>query len=753
MIELKTTYASYLIDRRLVVDISNCDYSQSGFFDFLTDLYESGARRFLFPTPISYSDGLLLSSDEAWMNLISSFKDFCKDPIIIGIHLNDAFKYINYASEDGMNDIVDSIIYLSNWGVDAVLLDGTTEPDPYSCSHPILKESMKILSKFYIWKSMQNDPYASISGSCSTPEWYSAPPELLNGTTPYTGWSSANIRKTVEIVVAVEYSNCSENFVQSCSNWGLVPCIKFTAIVDPVSLKAYIHVYNNAESSIRSISSQTKRLVVLPNAARRNSEGIYINKNFYDSKCNSDEKIVCPAVVDCSHTNFVTESNKFTSLSTILNQYYFDDEIWLHDQSNTVSSKLSIPNALGLTGAAKAAYEAVLILAEEYSSHPNVDYLSENTSVLIFRHFGNGGSAYGEDQHYEATRLISHSEDSVDTLSENRCLKNPKATIYNDNGIHACHDWMSEFLEYFDIFRHRMAVYANCSIHAPFMTMLQSNMVHDVSDIVGIPSSSESNVACFGNWAEHVADQRWSLQKICQIDGVQMTAAEFSMLAKSYQVIAKKPDGSVDRVIYADTVLQNSSIIDNINNRAFCKWLKDLCRASSAFALSESLGRLFFNHFPGLKISCPSIVPNTDAILSDGHSPTPVFFQQQHISYDADFVASCPHASMAHVGMLAQGHISLPKLPKGVKAVSKCEPDGSQLSTWYINGPVGDCAWVYGNEREPFNYGEISSSSSYANTSYKIVPVRPIVLPEDSPVNITDIMDTGLPRPSREDSV
>lgn len=714
MTSLPQTFSSYAIDRRPVADVSSILLTPSELADILTGLYDSGFRRFVVPT---FSPQILWDDSQAcsdWAAVISSFVESCEHPVLV---------VARHAIEDYVDPLSGLILqsYLDDQitnafaaGISGFLSQPSGSGlDGYSgCSHPQLRQLLSRFDNAYIWRDATQDPYLSVTGSCDLPEWYQAPAEVLSGRSPYSGWSSEPMRRSVEVVVVIPSNLANATNFSVCASWGFVPCLKLSSFAVGISYSSLTDSYLSEENKIKSTFARSKQIVISSSGARRECGDVPASSAFYNSDARGEKRIVCPANIDCSHFGYDSGGVSDVSSATCSVMPMFSDPLWAFNAGASVSGKLSVDSMFGSRGASKAAELALEILADEFAAHPDIDYLGELSSVVILSNWGRGGHAdTSHDSEYESSRLTVHVDDVVNPVLGSRPLLNARDTLYNSNGIFSCSSWMREFVKRFDAYRQRMAVFAGCSIPVPWMVFVKSRLQVATDSAVCNPSLVDG-VLKYGNWPDQRADTRWGTEGIADFGSGLVTAQQFSAAGQEYTCKAYKPDGTFAKYLSTADLQVDISSTESIGNRPFAKWYGDLSRAAAANALSKSIGVMLSHHFTGCATACPGLVPNNQGAIVSQEQGKPVFCQTQQKPFFATAVTSTPAVFMAHTGMIAQGHASLPKVPPGVRLLAKCTTDGSQRPNWYTSSPIGDCSWEYGDESVPFSFSVSSSSSS-----------------------------------------
>jgi len=726
MTSLSQTFSSYAVDRRPIADVSHSDVSVAELGNLLDNLYASGFRRFVVST---YADGVLWDDSQEcaeWGDVISVFIASCESPVsILARHelsssispstglIHDGF--LNYEISGAFSVGISGFLSeLSRYG-----------SEPYSgCSHPHLRQMLGMFDNAHLWRDVTQDPYMSVSGACDLPEWYHAPHEVVDGLSPYSGWSSEPMRRNVEAVVVISSNQANASNFGVCSSWGFVPCLRVLPSGVGSSYEGMVESYLSAESTVKSVFARSRKLVVSTSAARRMCGDVPASAAFHGSEAMPLERIICSANIDCSHAGFESSDSPHISSAACSLSPLFADPLWTFDYGAPISSKLSSPSMFGSTGAAKAAEMALEIIAEEFSAHPNASYIGELASVIVLSSWGRGGRAIGaSDEAYEDCRLTAHIDDAVSSILPSRPLLDSRDTIYNSNGISSCRLWMHDFITRFDAYRQRLAVFAGCSLPSPWMILINSTLQVDVENAVCNPSLVEGEVY-YGNWAEQRADSRWATEQLADFGQGSMTGYEFSLVGHEYTCMGYRPDGILSKVFTTSDLQTDVSAIDPIRNRPFTKWYNDLARASAGNALSKSIGLMSRSHFAGCAVSCPGLVPANFGHIVSRKDGKPVFCQTQDKPFLAPSIASSPSVFMAHIGMVAQGHPALPAVPEGVRLLAKCA-FGDQRKDWYTGSPVGDCSWEYGSPDVPFSFTSPSSSSSSSSSSYQPSYQRP----------------------------
>jgi hypothetical protein len=717
MINLSPTFSSYAVDRRPIADLSYSELSVAEIGDLLASLYQSGFRRFVVST---YAAEVLWDDSQAcaeWGEALLEFTGSCSHPVSI------IARYDLVPSIDTPTGLIDHSFL--NYEISGAFASGISGflshasgygSEPYlECSHPHLRQMLGVFDNAHLWRDTTQDPYMSVSGACDLPEWYQAPAEVIDGLAPYSGWSSEPMRRNVEAVVVIPSNHANETNFSACSSWGFVPCLRVMPSGVGDSYGFIVDAYLSAEIKIKSTFARSKKIVLSTSGARRTCGEVPASQSFYASDARGIENIVCPANIDCSHYNYLSSGAPHLSGAACSVSPLFEDPLWTVDTGASVSGKLAHPSMFGSTGAAKAAEMALEIIAEEFSTHPDPSYIGELASVVVFSHWGRGGHADGvADASYEDCRLTAHANDAVSPLLTLRPLVDGRDTLYTANGISSCSLWMHEFITRFDTYRQRLAVFAGCSLPSPWMILVRSKLQVGIDNAVCNPVTFDGEVR-YGNWAEQRADSRWSTEEIADFGSGHITASQFSLYGQEYSCTGYRPDGTFSRTFTTSDLQTDTSPIDPINNRPFTKWYSDLSRASAASALSRSIGVMSRLHFAGCAISCPDLVPGNSGSIVAREEGKPVFCQSQDRPFVAASISSTPSVFMAHVGMIAQGHPSLPPVPAGVRLLAKCSASGSQRPDWYTSSPIGDCSWEYGDQAVAFSYNFSSSSSSSAS--------------------------------------
>jgi hypothetical protein len=714
MSHFRQTFSSYAIDRRPVVDLSFNSYINVSFLDELTYFYEHGFRRFVVPP---HSADILRDHSSGyteWRSAVVSFVTSCQHPVAVVTRF-DINAYIDSGSMiiDGtfLSDQVDDVF---SAGISGFIYHGDfLSMSPYEgCSNPFLRQLLGRYDTAHIWRDSSEDAYSSPSGACDLPTWYSAPSGLIEEENAYSGWVSESIRSSVEAGAVIDISLATEDFFSSCSNWGMVPCLRVKSSEDIPDVSKLVDTYLESELAIKAKVAEAKKLIVLPCAARRNCGDSPASSAFFNSSAKGRRDIICPANIDCSHKSFEKDQSIHVPESLCGGTPPYEDPLWVFDTNVSISGKLNLPSMTGSTGAHKAAEMAVNMLADELSIHPDPEYLGELSSVIVFSNWGRGGhSDFENDESYEACRLTHHISDSVQILSASHLLLDDRDTLYTDSGIKSCRIWGFDFIQRFDSFRQRLAVFGGCSVPSPWMFIINSKLQVDLENAVCAPILVDGLVR-HGNWEYQRGDSRWFTEVIADFASEAVTASRFSDFSHTYTCTGRKPDGSAYVTFSPIDLRSDMSLTELVRNRPFAKWYSDLSRASAAYALNNSIGRMFSLHMCGCAIACPDIYPEcSDHIVA--HEPgKPVFLQVQQTKYSAPSVAPSPSIFMAHTGMMAQGHRDLPSVPYDVRLLAKCDMYGNQLPDWYTSTPIGDCAWRHGSQTVEFGYQVTSSSSS-----------------------------------------
>lgn len=746
MTNLIQTFSSYAIDRRPVADVSYAGISTANMSAVLQSLYGSGFRRFVVP---AFSSGTLWDSSqecEEWGGAVADFLDSCSHPVSVLVrhglesHTDPSSGLIESSF------LNDQVIHVFNTGV-LGFVDSFTGygAEPYlDCSHPQLRQLLGMFDNAHLWRDSTQDPYVSISGSCDLPTWYQAPTEVIDGLSPYSGWASEPMRRTVETVAVIPSDMANSNNFASCASWGFVPCLRLSPSDAGVSYTTVVDAYMSAETRVKTTFARSRKLVVSSSAARRSCGEVPASPAFFNSDAMSIRQVICPANIDCSHSEYPSKDALHISSASCTTTPLYYDPLWEVGADVSVSGKLSVSSMFGSTGATKAAEAALEIIAEELSAHPDPSYVGELASVIVFSNWGRGGNVDGVvDAAYEECRLTTHAGDAVLPIVPHRPIIDGRDTLYAAYGIDACSLWMKEFIIRFESYRQRLAVFAGCSIPAPWMIMIKSKLQVDVHNAVRNPTSVDG-VMYYGNWAEQRSDSRWATEQLVDFGNGYITAQQFSLVGDEYICTGYRPDGTKSQDFTASNLQSDASAIDPIGNRAFTKWYNDIARASAAGALSKSIGVMARNHFAGCAVSCPDLVPNNSGSIVCREIGKPTFCQVQEKPFSSPAVSSTPSVFMAHLGMIAQGHPTLPPVPAGARFLAKCDADGSQRVDWYVNSPIGDCSWEYGDQNVAFSF--ISSSSSSSSDVYEpIYQKSSTALTLDAPVTQESIVSTAHP--------
>jgi len=682
----------------------------------LENAYEWGVRRFVI-SPCG--DAVGIASDPyyeaqneictSWLSLAHSFVQSCNHPVTVGVRYDLGHHVVaqtGLLSGSFMNYELPKLV---NNSITAIVSDNMPKPsdpyDPYdSCTNRLLKQILERHMLFYLWRDNSGNPYVSSSGACDLPEWYDLPRAVSDGTLPVSGWASANVRASVESVVTIESEDLADRVVRSCANWGYVPCWKPSVSSLSSNWKHIVDAYLDEERRVKDLGARSKKLIVPSLAGRRSHVGVGSCQPFFSSIAKSIPSIVAPANIDCSSS--ANDSGGVCHLPSYYaaRQQYYEDPLMPFVRIGLSSSKISSPSAYGSYGAEKVADVAVGILAEEWSSHPQRDYLGEFASVLVFSDWGRGGSSQVVDEYHEECRLTEHIGDALSLPPSGKSIQNPRDSLFNHNGIGSCRSWMSRFIYRFETVRQRWAVFLGVSVQSPWCFVFKSRLPVDIHNAVSQPKVVDG-ITYYGNWESHLFDSRWEQEVIANIFGSYKTLSECSKFSIMYSVKSYLPGGQLDKTYTANNVFQNKSAFDFVGNRAFAKWYMDVARAAASFALDESVGKMLVHHFVGCSVSSPGLTPKSSQNICDHKDGSPLFSMVQHKPFDSEAITASPRIGIPHVGIFGQGHDGVPPLPEGVRVLTKCSSDGDQLSDWYLSSPVGDCAWRFGGVREEFGFG------------------------------------------------
>jgi hypothetical protein len=716
MTEIATTYAHYAIDRRFIVDFSRLYMSEDFFISSLKKAYGWGVRRFVV-SPCGNAIGI--ASDPyyevqneictSWLSLVYSFVQSCSHPVTVGVRYDLGYHMAAQTSLLSGSFMDYELPKLVNNGITAIVSDNMPKPsdpyDPYdSCTNRLLKQILERHMLFYLWRDNSGNPYVSTSGACDLPEWYDLPVAVSDSTLPVSGWASANVRASVESVVTIESEDLSERVIRSCVNWGYVPCWKPSVSSLSSDWKYIVDAYLDEERRVKDLGAKSKKFIVPSLAGRRSHVGVGSCHSFFSSIAKSIPSIVAPANIDCSSS--ANEAGGVCNLPSYYaaRQPYYEDPLMPFTSAGILSSKISSPSAYGSYGACKAADAAIGILAEEWSSHPQRDYLGEFASVLVFSDWGRGGSSQVVDTHYEECRLTEHAGDALSLPPSGKSIQNPRDSLFNYNGILSCRSWMSKFIYRFETVRQRWAVFIGVGVQSPWCVVFNSKLPVDINSAVSQPKVVDG-ITYYGNWESHIFDSRWEREVIADIFGSEKTLLACSEFSRIYSVKSYLPGGQLDKTFTANNVFQNRSAFDFVGNRAFAKWYMDVARAAAAFALNESVGKMLVHHFVGCSVSSPGLTPKSSQNICDHKDASPLFSMVQYNNFSSPSLTPSPRIGIPHVGIFGQGHKDVPPLSEGVRVLTKCSSDGDQLSDWYLSSPVGDCSWRFGGERERFGFG------------------------------------------------
>jgi hypothetical protein len=705
MTSLVTTYAAYAIDRRPIVDLSMLSWDDDAIADKLIDFYEDGFRRFIIPPMIG--ETIVDSSPESSARLeeVRNFVETCDNPVTVLVRFNldgHRSEYSGLVETEFIQNAIDALVGANIRGFVGPM-QRFTEDEYSGCSHPVLRQLLTLYPKFFLIRDMSSDPYVAISGSCDLPEIYECPIEILNSHSPYSGWSSESIRSSVESIVSVEVGDINAIVMQTCADWGVVPCLRILASSAYQDFSQYINAYESREKSIKTKASRARRLISFLHGCRRMCGSEYACAGFASSDLLSNKTCICPAIVDCSHHNFVDSYSHYLPESMCKSFPWYDDPLFYYASGFSQSPKLSEISPYGNVGAEKAAELVQNILAEELSQHPDYAYLGELSSAIVLRNWGRGGSASGTDEFFEETRLTNHEADKVYQLRLDSPLKDAKESVFNSNGINSCRVWMKNFLEHFDCLRQRMAVFSHISVLPPWLFVIDSDLNIDIANVVSSPSTYEGQTV-YSNWTEHRLDGRWSSEKCLTINGSEYTLAEAASFSDIYFCQAFDPQGKIANTFRPEDVDSNKHHYEFIKNRAFSKWFADIARASAAHALSNSIGSMLSRHFPGIVVVAKNISPQMSSVIVEQKEAEPSFCQTQVLVYEATGVSCCLPVFPPHIGMIAQGYPGSPVISEGVRLLAKCSQNGDQKQEWYSSSPIGDCAWVYGGQGKEFAF-------------------------------------------------
>lgn len=716
MTQIVTTYSHYAIDRRFIVDFSRLNMSGDFLISSLENAYEWGVRRFVI-SPCG--DAVGIASDPyyeaqneictSWLSLAHSFVQSCSHPVTVGVRYDLGHHMVAQTGLLSSSFMDYELPKLVNNSITAIVSDSMPKPsdpyDPYdSCTNRLLKQILERHMLFYLWRDNSSNPYVSSNGACDLPEWYDLPRAVSDGTLPVSGWASANVRASVESVVTIESEDLADRVVRSCANWGYVPCWKPSVSSLSSNWKHIVDAYLDEERRVKDLGARSKKLIVPSLAGRRSHVGVGSCQSFFSSIAKSIPSIVAPANIDCSSS--ANDSGGVCHLPSYYaaRQQYYEDPLMPFVRIGLSSSKISSPSAYGSYGAEKAADVAVGILAEEWSSHPQRDYLGEFASVLVFSDWGRGGSSQVVDAYHEECRLTEHIGDALSLPPSGKSIQNPRDSLFNHNGIGSCRSWMSRFIYRFETVRQRWAVFLGASVQSPWCFVFKSRLPVDIHNAVSQPKVVDG-ITYYGNWESHLFDSRWEQEVIANIFGSDNTLSECSKFSIMYSVKSYLPSGQLDKTYTANNVFQNKSAFDFVGNRAFAKWYMDVARAAASFALDESVGKMLVHHFVGCSVSSPGLTPKSSQNICDHKDGSPLFSMVQHKPFDSESITASPRIGVPHVGIFGQGHDDVPPLPEGVRVLTKCSSDGDQLSDWYLSSPVGDCAWRFGGVREEFGFG------------------------------------------------
>jgi len=716
MTQIVTTYAHYAIDRRFIVDFSGLNMSEDFLVSSLENAYEWGIRRFVI-SPCGYavfvaSDPYYEAQNEictSWLNLAHSFIQSCSHPVTVGVRYDLGYHAVaqtGLLSDSFMNYELPKLV--SN-GITAIVSDNIPKPfdpyDPYdSCTSHLLKQILEQHKLFYLWRDNSGNPYVSPNGACDLPEWYDLPRAVSDGILPVSGWASANVRSSVESVLKIESEDLVDRVVRSCSNWGYVPCWRPSITSLLLNWKHIIDAYLDEERSVKDLGARAKKIVVPSLAGRRSHVGVGSCQSFFSSIAKSIPSIVAPANIDCSSSGNGAGGVCHLPSYYAARQEYYEDPLMPFVHAGLSSSKISSPSAYGSYGADKAADVAIGILAEEWSDHPQRDYIGEFASVLVFSDWGRGGSSQIADAYHEECRLTEHVQDALSLPPSGKSIQSPRESLFNHHGVESCRSWMSRFIYRFETIRQRWAVFLGVSVQSPWCVVFKSRLPIDVNSAVSQPEAVDG-ITYYGNWESHFFDSRWGQEIIASIFGSDKTLAECAEFSRMYSVKSYLPSGQLNKTFIANNVFQNRSAFDFVGNRAFAKWYMDVSRAAAAFALDESVGKMLVHHFVGCSVSSPGLTPQSSQNICDHKDGYPLFSMIQHEPFGSKSLTASPRIGIPHVGIFGQGHNDVPLLPNGTRVLTKCSSNGDQLLDWYLSSPVGDCAWRFGGDREEFGFG------------------------------------------------
>lgn len=730
MTSLITTYAAYAIDRRPIVDLSMLSWEDGAIADKLVHFYEDGFRRFVIPPMVD--ETIIDSSPESSARLeeVRNFVDACDNPVIVLVRFNlDGYRseYSGLVETDFIQNVIDALVNSNIHGFVGPM-QRFTEDEYSGCSHPVLRQLLTLYPKFFLIRDMSSDPYVAISGSCDLPEIYECPVEILNSSSPYSGWSSESIRSSVESIVSIDIGDVNAMnalVMQTCADWGVIPCLRILPSLSYQDFSQFINAYESREKSIKTKASRARRLISFLHGCRRMCGSDHACSGFASSELLSNKTCICPAIVDCSHHDFIDSYSNYLSESMCRSAPWYEDPLFYYASGFPQSSKLSEISPYGNVGAEKAAELVQNILAEEFSRHPDYAYLGELSSAIVLRNWGRGGFASGTDEFFEETRLTNHEDDKVHQLRSDAPLKDARETIFNSNGINSCRGWMKNFLEHFDCLRQRMAVFSHTSVLSPWIFVIDSDLNIDIASVVSNPSLYEGQTV-YSNWTEHRLDGRWSSEKCITIEGNEYTLSEASSFSDIYSCQTFDPQGRTASMFMPEDVDANKHHYEFLKNRAFSKWFADMARASAAHALSKSVGLMLSKHFPGIVVVAKNIAPQMSSILVERKEAEPSFCQTQVLGYDAHGISCCLPVFPPHIGMIAQGYPGSLAISEGVRLLAKCAQNGDQKQEWYSSSPIGDCAWVYGGQAKEFAFD--SQQYSIGNSGDMVAQREPASL-------------------------